>query len=263
MNSPSGRRKAGPALARIGLILAVLAPIVLLIGALGSKFGLLHYQVGLLGLLAALVLLIVGGVLGLIALILVLRSPGRQGLGSALVAVAGGLVVVVVVMQIVGSLPKNPGIHDVATDWTQPIMFSADTMAARGAGSNPVDSHPVTSKSPALGALAGKSIAEINAATCDAAKPAILAAAPAEAYARVKAAVQKNKLTILHDDPAAGVLEAVDSTFWFGFKDDVAFRIRPEGAGSRVDLRSISRVGGGDLGANCKRIARLKASLAG
>ena len=47
----------------------------------------------------------------------------------------------------------------------------------------------------------------------------------------------------------AGLIEATDTTFWFGFKDDVAVRLRPAGAGAtRVDVRSISRVGTGDLG---------------
>ena len=41
----------------------------------------------------------------------------------------------------------------------------------------------------------------------------------------------------------------------FRFVDDVAIRVRPRGAGSVVDLRSNSRVGGGDLGANAERIA--------
>ena len=36
-----------------------------------------------------------------------------------------------------------------------------------------------------------------------------------------------------------GRFEATDTTFWFGFKDDVVVRIRPEGDGSRIDLRSV------------------------
>ena len=54
--------------------------------------------------------------------------------------------------------------------------------------------------------------------------------------------------------PAEGRMEATDTTRWFGFKDDVVVRVRPEGAGSRVDVRSVSRVGRGDVGANAARI---------
>ena len=49
-------------------------------------------------------------------------------------------------------------------------------------------------------------------------------------------------------------IEAVATTFWFGFKDDVVVRITAEGAGSRVDVRSKSRVGRSDLGTNAQRI---------
>ena len=51
-----------------------------------------------------------------------------------------------------------------------------------------------------------------------------------------------------------GRIEATATTFWFGFKDDVVIRVREDSGGTRIDLRSVSRVGGGDLGANAARI---------
>jgi uncharacterized protein (DUF1499 family) len=63
--------------------------------------------------------------------------------------------------------------------------------------------------------------------------------------------------------PADGRLEAVDTSPWFGLRDDIVVRIRAEGTGSRVDIRSKSRAGESDLGVNARRIrdfiARLKA----
>jgi uncharacterized protein (DUF1499 family) len=44
------------------------------------------------------------------------------------------------------------------------------------------------------------------------------------------------------------------SSFWFGFTDDIVIRVTPAQNGSIVDLRSVSRVGKSDLGANAKRI---------
>jgi uncharacterized protein (DUF1499 family) len=59
-------------------------------------------------------------------------------------------------------------------------------------------------------------------------------------------------------DREAGRIEAVDSTFWFGFKDDVVIRVREAAAGStRIDVRSKSRVGVGDLGTNARRVRTL------
>jgi uncharacterized protein (DUF1499 family) len=54
--------------------------------------------------------------------------------------------------------------------------------------------------------------------------------------------------------PSEGRIEATDTTLWWGFKDDVVIRIRPEAAGSRLDIRSKSRVGIGDVGTNAARI---------
>ena len=50
------------------------------------------------------------------------------------------------------------------------------------------------------------------------------------------------------------MIEATDTTFWFGFKDDVAIRVRPDDGGSVIDVRSVSRVGRSDLGTNARRI---------
>ena len=54
--------------------------------------------------------------------------------------------------------------------------------------------------------------------------------------------------------PADGRLEATDTSAFFGFKDDVVVRVRASDAGSRIDVRSKSRVGLGDVGANARRV---------
>jgi uncharacterized protein (DUF1499 family) len=63
-------------------------------------------------------------------------------------------------------------------------------------------------------------------------------------------------------DSAAGRIEATATTRWFGFKDDVVIRIEPDPAGSRVDMRSVSRVGESDVGTNARRIRAYLARLA-
>ncbi|MGZ4895356.1 MAG: DUF1499 domain-containing protein, partial [Candidatus Angelobacter sp.] len=54
------------------------------------------------------------------------------------------------------------------------------------------------------------------------------------------------------------------TTFWFGFKDDIVVRIAADGNGSRVDVRSLSRIGKSDVGANARRVrdylAKVKAT---
>ena len=59
---------------------------------------------------------------------------------------------------------------------------------------------------------------------------------------------------IVATDVNDGIIEATDETQWFGFKDDVVVRVTPAPAGSRIDVRSVSRVGGSDVGTNARRI---------
>ena len=61
--------------------------------------------------------------------------------------------------------------------------------------------------------------------------------------------------------PQDGRLEAVDTSEWFGFRDDIVVRLRSEGDGTRIDIRSKSRVGQSDLGVNAKRIRAFLADV--
>jgi uncharacterized protein (DUF1499 family) len=56
-------------------------------------------------------------------------------------------------------------------------------------------------------------------------------------------------------------VEAYDRTFWFGFIDDVVVRVRPAPGGSRVDVRSVSRVGQHDFGTNAARVRAFLAAV--
>jgi uncharacterized protein (DUF1499 family) len=85
-------------------------------------------------------------------------------------------------------------------------------------------------------------------------QPLRLAVAPNIAFERAKGAIEEAGWQIVRENPSAGRIEAVATTFWFGFKDDVVIRIAADGPGSRVDTRSKSRVGKGDLGTNAQRI---------
>jgi len=64
-------------------------------------------------------------------------------------------------------------------------------------------------------------------------------------------------MTVTRDDPVAGEIEAIATTFWFGFEDDLVVRLREVEDGTRMDMRSVSRVGLGDMSANANRIAEV------
>ena len=88
-------------------------------------------------------------------------------------------------------------------------------------------------------------------------RPLILESDPDVVFGEAKAAAKQMGWAIKSEDVQAGILEATDTTFWYGFKDDIVIRIRPsEGGGSVLDVRSISRIGGSDIGANAARIRK-------
>lgn len=72
-------------------------------------------------------------------------------------------------------------------------------------------------------------------------------------------------------DEAAGVIEGIAVTWVMRFRDDFAIRLTEvpvmvgtagqDAASLRVDMRSASRLGKGDLGANANRIQAYMAAL--
>lgn len=251
------------------LAFAVLAPLLVLLGLVGMRFGVIGWRLGLAPIHSLLgrqslssFLALLGALLGVLALLLALAVPPRKGFVPALAAIALGAVTYAGFASFWGRVQANPPVHDVATDWREPILFSPQLMAARGADANPVDMAPAVPEGPRGKGFMGRPVPEVNAATCPAATPLTLTVPPAEAYVKVKAEVSREGLTVVTDNPAAGLLEATATDAW-GLKDDMAARLRPAGAGTRVDLRSISRYGLNDLGRNCHRITELRKKLGG
>jgi uncharacterized protein (DUF1499 family) len=206
-----------------------------LLGLTGA-FGLLKWSV--YGALAALVLSIVG------MLVDARRWTSMRTAATAMVLsfVATGSLAVIAWR---GS--RVPAIHDITTDTIQPPPFLAILPLRAGA------LNPVEYGGPDVAAKQQQAYPDIG--------PLLLDVAPGRAFDRALAAAKAKGWDIVASDPAGGRIEATDTTFWFGFKDDVVVRVTPLPTGSRVDARSLSRVGGGDLGANAARIRTFLATV--
>jgi uncharacterized protein (DUF1499 family) len=137
------------------------------------------------------------------------------------------------------ALQQLPHIHDISTDVEHPPAFVAVVPLRQGAR-NPIEPDPATA------ALQKQGYGDIG--------PAILRVTPDQAFARAEAAARAMKWEIVAASPQALRIEATDTTLLFGFKDDVVIRVAPDAGGSRVDVRSLSRIGGFDFGANAKRV---------
>ena len=141
-----------------------------------------------------------------------------------------------------------PAIHDISTDTEDPPAFVA-LLAER-------------EKTPNGAAYGGAQVAAKQHAAYPDIKPLVLSAAPRETMQRAIDAARAMGWQIAAANAADGRIEATARTRWFGFRDDVVVRIRALGTGSRVDVRSVSRVGRSDVGANATRVREFLHRLA-
>ena len=211
----------------------VVALLVLLAGP-ATKFGLLPWQAGL-GIFALAALL--AGIGGLFSVVSLLRRRG--GLVTA-IAAAAGIAAFAVLMTTVVAARAVPPINDITTDPANPPAFVTITTATRGADAAPL------SYDPGFAAQQTAAYPEV--------RPLIVESPPAEVFPTMLAAAKAMGWEIVSSDPAAGRIEATATVPWWGFKDDIVVVMSPNGGGTRVDVRSKSRVGKSDLGVNAERI---------
>ena len=203
---------------------------------LAGAFSLLKWSV--YGALAAMVLAIIG-------LIVDARREARTS--TALRAMVLSFIATGSIAAVAWKASRVPAIHDVTTDTMQPPPFLAVLPLREGA------LNPVEYGGPDVAAKQKQAFPDIE--------PLTLNLPPARAFDRALAAARAMGWELVASDPAGGRIEATDTTFWFGFKDDVVIRVTPQPDGSRVDVRSLSRVGGGDIGANAARVRKYLAAL--
>jgi uncharacterized protein (DUF1499 family) len=229
------------------LALAILG--VLLLGAAGTgvSLGLWQFRTGFSLLRWGGWLSLAGAGLG--ALLLGLARFRGPVLGPLGLAVAVGLVGFLVPWLWQQRARRVPPIHDITTDTVNPPEFIAVL--------------PLRANAPNPATYGGSAVAEAQRLAYPDIRPLHLDLPPARAFERALAAARTMGWDIVAADSAAGRIEATATTFWFRFKDDVVVRLTPEGAGTRVDVRSLSRVGRSDVGTNARRIRAYFARLSG
>ena len=207
-----------------------------LLGIVGTRWHWWPYTLGLMLLVAA---------LGLAILLLPLTLWHRQWL-----AALPPLLLLMLVFPFMLRGLTLPAIHDISTDTTQPPLLTA-AARLRSTSDHPTD-------------YEGEALARRQAATWPALGPLLLPYPPEQVHRRVRSLIAQRGWTLTADNEQQ--LEAVVSSRLFGFRDDVAIRLTPvdieSGVHTKVDMRSASRVGKSDLGANAERIRAFLADLA-
>ncbi|MDG2530295.1 long-chain-fatty-acid--CoA ligase [Caulobacter endophyticus] len=247
-----------------GAVVIALAPAVMVVvGALGAKSGLLDKTLAYDFLTRDLAPLVAWFSLltGLLGVVVAMIGGIQRHWHRALLALAITVATLGVFFLATGTSARAAPVGDVATDWKAPLGFSDNVLAQRGEAAAPVLDEPSLPVGSEL--FAGRRVAEVNAETCPAARTLVLTRSPADAYEAAKVGLQAKGLKLVTDDPGEGRLEATGASFWYGLRDDVVVRIRPDAGGARVDVRSIAREEGGDLGRNCGRVTGVLKAIQG
>ena len=206
------------------------------------------YRIGVLSLPNAFALLrwgayagVAGMLVGLLAGLLAYRRGTKVGTLLASLAFLGGVAVFGIPFEWQRGARNVPPIHDITTDLEDPPTFDA-VVALRADAPN-------TLERP-------QGLAEQQRRGYPDLAPVVLPVPSDRAFDRALASAQEAGWRIVTADKGSGRIEATDTTQWFGFQDDIVVRLTPWGTGTRVDVRSVSRVGRSDVGTNARRIRR-------
>jgi len=219
--------------------LAVLSGLAAVMAGPGSRIGLWHFRTGFeilhwafYGSIAA--------VVGVIAVLIFSRKEKLKCLLMALPGAVIGLAVIIVLVNVWLEARNVPPIHDITTDIVNPPQF-VDIIPLRTGATNPIQ-------------YGGPEVAIRQLQAYPDIKPLVLSVPSDQAFERALMTARNMGWKIEYADKEDGRIEATDTTFWFGFTDDIVIRVTSVDQRSIIDVRSVSRVGRGDAGTNARRI---------
>jgi len=243
------RKKGGAANAlpawsggRLVLGMALIALSLGLLSGLGHRWQWWSFRTGFLVLKWAAYGAIVILLLSAIGMYRARPGRGRPGFGRNLLAfLLSGVLAGIPALGLYRA-KQVPRIHDISTDTGNPPLF--------------VTLLPLRLETPNGAAYGGLDVAIQQQKAYPEIDTLLMTDAPAATFDKALSTAKTLRWEIVAADAEALRIEATDTTFWFGFKDDIVIRIRPMDTGSRLDIRSMSRVGLSDVGANAARIRR-------
>ena len=227
-------------LSRSALLFALISAVAAIFAGFGSRMGWWHFRIGFQILTWAAYGGLGSAIIGFIGFLAALWRGQRRGAWLALVGLIVGLIVVGVPWQMKRTAQRVPPIHDITTDTDDPPRF-VDILSLRKYAPNAAD-------------YGGPDVAAQQHAAYPDIQPVTLRLPSQQAFTQALRAADAMGWDIVAVSPAEGRIEATDTTLWFGFKDDIVVRIQALGDESRIDVRSVSRVGKSDVGTNAQRI---------
>lgn len=175
----------------------------------------------------------------------------RSGYKRGYIMIVAGLLLTIAVFGTgkywQGQAEMYPPIHDITTDLENPPEFDA-LVEVRADSPNPPE-------------YAGEETAEMQREVYSHIEPVFISTPYEEVFDKAVSLVESYGWELVNADRATGVIEATDKLAWFGFKDDVVLRLTTVAGETRIDMRSKSRIGRGDLGVNAHRIEMFLSDL--
>lgn len=248
-DSEANKRPSGTRWCSTGVVFSGTGAALILIGLIGGRIEIWSplFTFGVFGVgFLALIIGIVSTIVGLI------MSKGTGGGTSAVRTWSALTVAVLIIAVTMSQRPESsgpPSIHDVTTDLGNPPAFDAIVPIREEDGaSNPPE-------------YAGNEVAEIQKSKYPDIETLTVEKPTDEVFVAAEKVARDLRWEIVRSDPVAGQIEATATTYWIRFKDDVVIRLTARGGSTYVDIRSKSRVGGGDMDANANRIRAFLNSL--
>ena len=236
-------------LAQLGFRLALLAAVIAILAVVGWRLQVMPLELAILGILGGAVFGLIAALLSVAGIISTVVS-GRTGMVTGLIGLVLGALVAGPTLMSVAGARSVPPIHDITTDLQDPPQF-VQIVEIRGPDANPLDrSSPVN-----LAALQQDAYPTVTTLTVN--------AQPGSVFEQATEVARNMGWDVVTVDPADGIIEATDTTALMGFKDDIVVRVREENGETAVDVRSVSRVGVGDMGVNAERIQEFLDRLRG
>jgi hypothetical protein len=224
-----------------GLALALAAGIVAALAGFGSRMEIWHFRNGF----AILKWAAYGGLAAAIVSLAGVVLTGKRGYPGGVVYGLAGILVGGAVfagpLHMRMQAARVPPIHDITTDIIQPPQFVAIL--------------PLRKDAPNPAAYGGPEVAIKQRSAYPDIQTLLLNVPAPQAFELALSAGRAMGWRIVAEAPREGRIEATDTTFWFGFKDDIVVRVTAaDEHRSLVDVRSVSRVGRSDVGKNAARI---------
>ncbi len=236
----------GPWWIKAILVGAVISLASMLISATGTRIGLWpFFGPGTMLLGASVVLASAVMFLGLIAYVVCWVKGWSALRPGVLVSLILSLCVLWPMGSMFMTMTSLPVINDISTDTIDPPKFNKLVAIRQAANANPLN-------------YDADALVEQQQSAYPWVESLSSAQSPEIMMRSALKAVEELGLDVIDVDPAAGLIEASATSFWFGFTDDLVIRVRAaEAGGSLLDIRSVSRVGRSDFGQNAKRIGAI------